>query len=122
VRKLSIKTESPAGDLDSVACARVDAKGTAAAQHPQPANLYRQRTPNSERPVDQSRRTVLARSGTTVSDDLLEIALMLEHAEDLDVPRFFATNKCRSHSCESALVYRDMHATKLRASKPTPGV
>jgi len=27
VRKLSIKTESPAGDLDSVACARVDAKG-----------------------------------------------------------------------------------------------
>jgi hypothetical protein len=38
---------------------------------------------------------------------------MLEHADDLDVPRFFATNKCLSHAYESPLVYRDMHRWDL---------
>lgn len=48
-----------------------------------------------------------------MSEDLPEIALMLEHADDLDVPRLFATNKRLSHAFSTALVYCDMHRWEL---------
>jgi hypothetical protein len=64
-----------------------------------------------------SRRTVLlADRVAAVRDELLEIALMLEHADDLDASWVFAVHKLLTDGCDSPLFNRDIHISELRAT------
>jgi hypothetical protein len=64
-----------------------------------------------------SRRTVLLQDrAAAVSDGLLEIALVLKHADDLDASWVFAIHKLLTDECESPLYNRDLHMSELRAT------
>lgn len=49
-------------------------------------------------------------------DELLEIALVLEHAQDLDASWVEAVHKLLTDGCESPLYNRDVHMSELRAT------
>jgi hypothetical protein len=51
-----------------------------------------------------------------VRDELLEIALMLEHADPIDASWVSAIHKLLTDGCESPLYNRDIHISELRAT------
>lgn len=51
-----------------------------------------------------------------VRDELLEIALILEHDDDLDATWVLAIHKLLTDGCESPLYNRDIHVSELRAT------
>jgi hypothetical protein len=64
-----------------------------------------------------SRRTVLLQDrAAAVSEELLEIALMLEHADDLDASSVLAVHRLLTDGCASPLYNRDVHISELRAT------
>jgi hypothetical protein len=64
-----------------------------------------------------SRRTVLLQDrAAAVRDGLREIALVLEHADDLDASWVLAIHKLLTDGCESPLFNPDVHMSELRAT------
>jgi hypothetical protein len=51
-----------------------------------------------------------------VRDELLEIALMLEHADELDPSWVLTVRKLLTDGCESPLFNREVHISELRAT------
>jgi hypothetical protein len=65
----------------------------------------------------QSRNTVLLRDRAgAVRDELLEIALMLEHGHALDAEWISDVHKLLTDGCASPLYNRDVHISELRAT------
>jgi hypothetical protein len=51
-----------------------------------------------------------------VRDELLEVALIVEHRDDLDPSRMAALHRLLTDGCESPLYNRDVHISELRAT------
>jgi hypothetical protein len=65
----------------------------------------------------RSRHTVLlVDRAAAVRDELLELALILEHADHRDASWVFAIRKLLTDGCESPLYNRDVHMSELRAA------
>ena len=65
----------------------------------------------------ESRRTVLLLDrAAAVRDELLELASVLERADDLDVSWVLAIHKLLTDGCGSPLYNRDIHILELRAT------
>lgn len=64
-----------------------------------------------------SRHTVLLQDrAAAVKEELLEIALMLECADDLEVSWVSETHKLLTDGCDSPLYNRDIHVSELWAT------
>jgi len=64
-----------------------------------------------------SRHTVLLHErAAAVKEELLEIALVLEHAGDLDASWISETRKLLTDGCDSPLYNRDIHVSELWAT------
>jgi hypothetical protein len=64
-----------------------------------------------------SRHTLLLHDrAAAVKEELLEIALILEHADDLEASWVFETHKLLTDGCESPLYNRDIHVSELWAT------
>jgi hypothetical protein len=64
-----------------------------------------------------SRYTVLLNDrAAAVKDELLEIALILERADDLDASWVFETRKLLTDGCDSPLYNREIHISELWAT------
>lgn len=65
----------------------------------------------------RSRHTVLlVDRAAAVRDELLELALILEHADHRDASWVFAIQKLLTDGCESPLYNREIHMSELRAA------
>jgi hypothetical protein len=66
---------------------------------------------------NRSRYTVLLQDrAAAVRDELLELALILEHADDRDASWVLAIHKLLTDGCESPLFNPDIHMSELRAT------
>ena len=64
-----------------------------------------------------SRHTVLLHDrAAAVSDELLAIALILAHADDLDASWMLETHRLLTDGCDSPLYNRDLHVSELWAT------
>jgi hypothetical protein len=69
------------------------------------------------RAAKPSRYTVLLNDrAAAVKDELLEIALILEHADDLDASWVFEAHKLLTDGCDSPLYNREIHVSELWAT------
>jgi hypothetical protein len=65
----------------------------------------------------RSRHTALLQDRVaTVRHELLELALILEHSDDLDASWIFAIHRLLTDGCESPLYNREIHISELRAT------
>jgi hypothetical protein len=67
--------------------------------------------------ASRSRHPVLLQDrAAAVRDELLELALILEHADDRDAAWVLAIHKLLTDGCESPLLNPDIHMSELRAT------
>jgi hypothetical protein len=67
-------------------------------------------------PVRSRHTVLLVDRAAAVRDELLELALILEHADHRDASWVFAIRKLLTDGCESPLYNRDVHMSELRAA------
>jgi hypothetical protein len=68
------------------------------------------------KPTPSARTVLLQDRAATVRDELLELALTLERANDLDASWVLAIHKLLTDGCESPLFNSDIHISELRAT------